>query len=88
MIVGQLYRSKKNGRVYKCFYHSEYEPNTYSIKPLKPTKHEEKIYPFPHIRIEYNPNDWELVFENTEPTATIDEIERIGDIYIIKNDVV
>lgn len=39
MIENRLYRSKKNGRVYRCFYKSEYT-GAYSIMPLNPTETE------------------------------------------------
>ena len=81
--------SKKNGRIYECFYKSDYEKNMYSIKPLNPTESESMIYPFPHLRIEYNSDDWEEVTEETlknQPKATIDEIECLSASYLVKND--
>ena len=85
MKKGKLYLSKKNGRIYKCICKSDYEP-IYSILPLNPTEFEKNIYPFPHLRVEYNPDDWEEVSEkNTKKQATIDELENIDGIYIVKN---
>lgn len=88
MLIDRDYRSKENGRVYRCFYKSEYEFNTYSIQPLDPTEEEKHIFPFPHWRIEFNPNDWELLPENWKPEdlpATVDKIELGGDVYVITN---
>lgn len=89
MIENRLYRSKKNGRVYRCFYKSEYT-GACSIMPLNPTETEKAIFPFPHLRIEYNPNDWILLpedynHEKNNTTATLDEIECLGALYLIKN---
>lgn len=89
MKLNRLYRSKKNGRVYECFYYSEYSGH-YSIKPLKPTETEKRLCPFPHLKIEYKPEDWILLPQNYDPEkddtpATVDEIEDIGGVYLVKN---
>lgn len=89
MILGKLYRSKKNGRVYKCFYKSEYI-GAFSIVPLNPTESEKAIFPYPHLRIKYEPEDWILLPENyasekDNTVASIDEIECLGGTYLIKN---
>lgn len=81
MKVGKTYRSKRNGRLYKCFYKSEYE-EIYSMLPLHPTELEKHIYPFPHIRVYPDDNDW---METDQQTAEIERIERIDNVYIIDN---
>lgn len=89
MIEDRLYRSKKNGRVYKCFYKSEWT-GACSIIPIEPTEEEKTIFPFPHLRIEYDPNAWILLPKNydvkqKELFATVDEIDCLGGTYVIKN---
>lgn len=85
MKIGKLYLSKKNGRIYKCLCKYNDEPK-YTIIPLNPTDFENKIFPFPHLRIEYNQDDWKEVSEKTlKNQATIDELENIDGVYIVKN---